>query len=303
VGGSGRVGRPLPWPDYTRGSLTYSLEDVTIQIDKETLTAQDSLVLAGLKNGQAVLTSSVETTVSRNNTDNPFYPTKGSRLTLDDEFAGGPFGGHVQFHKHRVEGRLYLPSLLKKATTMLRARVGLIGRYGDQSKPVPLYERFRLGGGSTIDPLRGYDDYEVVPGKFVRAVPNFVREIASIDTTTPGQPDTTYRNVISSYSQVRYPGGRFALVYTLEQQFPIVHPLHGVLFFDAGNTWDDWKEIKPWDLKLSTGIGFRLEIPLLGNVGFDYAYGFQREEFDSKTGITRRRPGFKGHFLLGNINF
>jgi outer membrane protein insertion porin family len=109
--------------------------------------------------------------------------------------------------------------------------------------------------------------------------------------------------VISSYSQVRYPGGRFALVYTLEQQFPIVHPLHGVLFFDAGNTWDDWKEIKPWDLKLSTGIGFRLEIPLLGNVGFDYAYGFQREEFDSKTGITRRRPGFKGHFLLGNINF
>ena len=51
-----------------------------------------------------------------------------------------------------------------------------------------------------------------------------------------------------------------------------------MFFFDAGNTWDLWKEIKPFDLKMGAGIGFRMEIPLLGNIGFDYGYGFNRDD-------------------------
>jgi outer membrane protein insertion porin family len=82
-------------------------------------------------------------------------------------------------------------------------------------------------------------------------------------------------------------------LFTFEQQFPIVHPLHGVLFFDAGNTWDLRQEIKPFDLKVGTGIGFRMEIPLLGNIGFDYGYGFNRDD----------RPRWVGHFMLGNVAF
>jgi outer membrane protein insertion porin family len=294
VGGSGRIGRPLPWPDYSRGSLSYRLEEVTIRIDKpdELLTPQDSLVLAGLRNGEGVLTSSMETNFSRNSTDNPFYPTRGTRLTLNHELAGGPFGGHVHFHKHRLEGRAYMPSLFKGITTMFRGRVGMIGEYGDQTTPVPAYERFRLGGGSTFDPLRGYDDYEVVPEKFDRVLTSS----DTLDATSP------YDSVNVRLDNVRYPGGRFALTYSLEQQFAIVHPLHGVVFFDAGNTWDRWEEIKPWDLKLGLGVGFRLEIPLLGNIGFDYAYGFQHEDFDPSTG-RKKLGGWKGHFLLGNVNF
>jgi outer membrane protein insertion porin family len=95
------------------------------------------------------------------------------------------------------------------------------------------------------------------------------------------------------YTRVRYPGGRTFTSYTIEQQFPIVHPLHGVVFFDAGNVWDLWREIRPLDLKLGSGVGLRLEIPMLGNVGFDYGYGFNRDD----------KPGWAGHFLLGNINF
>jgi outer membrane protein insertion porin family len=76
---------------------------------------------------------------------------------------------------------------------------------------------------------------------------------------------------------VRYPGGRFMAVWTMEQQLPIDHPLHGVFFFDAGNTWDLFDEISPLDLKAGAGFGFRLEIPLLGNIGFDYGYGFNRD--------------------------
>ena len=102
--------------------------------------------------------------------------------------------------------------------------------------------------------------------------------------------DTTYNYYTS---KVRYPGGRYMTLYGLEQQFPIVVPLRGVVFFDAGNTWDQWSEIQPLKLKLSVGIGFRMEIPMLGNIGFDYGYGFNRDD----------GPRGKGHFLLGSVNF
>jgi outer membrane protein insertion porin family len=72
-----------------------------------------------------------------------------------------------------------------------------------------------------------------------------------------------------------------------------VNPMHGVVFFDAGNTWDLFHEIKPFDLKTSAGFGVRLEIPLLGNIGFDWGYGFNRDD----------GPRGKFHFLLGNVNF
>ena len=100
--------------------------------------------------------------------------------------------------------------------------------------------------------------------------------------------DTTYYQVT-----VRYPGGRYMTILTLEQQFPIVLPLRGVVFFDAGNTWDTWEEIQPLDLKKSIGFGVRMEIPMLGNVGFDFGYGFDRDD----------GPRLKGHFLLGQVSY
>jgi outer membrane protein insertion porin family len=288
-GASARLGRPLRWPDYSHGTVGYSLEDVTVSRLGSTLSGQDSIVLAGIAQGRPVRTSSVNLNFNRNSSNDVFYPTKGSRLSWTGELAGGPFRGGVNYIKNRVEGRLYLPSVLKRLTTMIRVRQGVLGIWGGQEREVPPYERFRLGGGSTPDPLRGYDDYQVVPDKFIQTVTQ--RVISGIDsTTTPGTFDTTY----TSYTtRVRYPGGRYMSLYTIEQQFPIVPPLHGVLFFEAGNTWDQWREIQPFKLKLSVGLGFRMEIPMLGNIGFDYGYGFNRDD----------GPRGKGHFLLGNVGF
>ncbi len=293
VGGSGRIGRPLPWPDYSRGSISYSLEDVTIKIDKDpaNYTAQDSIVLRGLKSGEPVRTSSVQTFFLRNSTNNPFYPTRGSRFSIDTEIAGGPWGGSVNFHKHRIEAKAYFPSLVKGVTTLVRARVGLLGEYPDQHLPVPPYERFRLGGGTTPEPLRGYDDYMVVPEKFVRSV-----AVAFAPDTTINGTDTTITQVPTRFQTVRYPGGRYMTLLSIEQQFPIAHPLHGVVFFDAGNAWDLLQEVRPFDLKLGAGVGIRLEIPLLGNIGFDYGYGFNRRDLGD-------RPKFVGHFLIGQTSF
>lgn len=284
VGGSARIGRPLGWPDYSRGSISYQLEDVTITQLGSTLTPQDSIALIGVSVNEPVLTSTVNLSFLRNSTDNPFYPTRGTKLSIEDELAGGPFGGHVEFHKHRIEGRLYLPSIFRSWTTMFRGRVGIIGQY---AKPVPPYETFRLGGGTTPDPLRGYDDYQVVPEQNIRLVD------VGYDTQTVTDTGDTVTTHVPVFTKVRYPGGRALLLYTIEQQFPIVHPLHGVIFFDAGNVWETWGQARPWDLKTSVGAGIRMEIPLLGNIGFDYGYGFNRD--DGARG--------KGHLLLGSFAF
>ena len=272
---SGRIGRPLPWPDYSRGSVSYTFEGLTFS------DTSAGISLGGLKVGKEQFTSTIETNFLRNSADNPFYPTQGTRLSLNSEFTGGPLGGDLDYTRHRAEGRVYLPSVLKRFTTMARLRVGFL------AGSAPNYTRFRLGGGNTLDPLRGYDDYMVVPGKFIKFVNT--SQIESIDSlTTPGRRDTTFRK-----TKVRYPGGKFMAVFTFEQQFPIAHPLHGVLFFDAGNTWDLAREVKPFDLKVGAGLGFRMEIPLLGNIGFDYGYGFHRDD----------KPRWAGHFMLGNVNF
>jgi outer membrane protein insertion porin family len=288
VGGSVQIGRPLPWPDYSRGSLAYSLEQVKLD-SLGTLDVATRLALGSLPFGQKELTSSLTGTFLRNTTDHPLYPTHGTRSSITSEFAGGLFGGSVNFNKNRFEQRLYMPSILKGLTTMMRARVGILTGYVGQHNPVPTYERFRLGGGTTQDPLRGYDDYMVVPAKFVQDVVTG-RRIDHISVIAPGDTDTVYVNITQ---RVRYPGGRYMFIASFEQQFPIVNPLHGVLFFDAGNTWDQWKEIRPFDLKMGAGVGFRMEIPLLGIVGFDYGYGFNRDD----------RPKAVGHFLIGQVSF
>ena len=278
---SGRIGRPLPWPDYSRGSLSYTFEGLKFS------DVRSGITLGGIRVGREELTSTLETSFLRNSADNPFYPTKGTRLSANLEFTGGPFGGDLNYQRQRYEGRAYLPSVTKRFTTMVRMRLGTVNGYSFKAGTVPDYARFRLGGGNTPDPLRGYDDYQIVPGKFIKFVKT--SQISGIDSTTnPGQKDTSYVKV-----KVRYPGGRYLALFTLEQQFPIAHPLHGVFFMDAGNVWDLPREIKPFDLKVGAGIGFRMEIPLLGNVGFDYGYGFQRDD----------KPRWTGHFMLGNVNF
>ena len=274
-GVSGRIGRPLPWPDYSRGSVSYTFEGLKFS------NVRSGIQLGGIRVGKEELTSTVESNFLRNSTDNPFYPTKGTRLSANEEFTGGPFGGNLNYHRHRYEGRAYLPSIQKRLTTMVRLRVGTVNGYPWIHGVIPDYARFRLGGGNTPDPLRGYDDYQIVPPKFARNDTTF------FDVNRNDGKDTT------RVTRIRYPGGRYLALFTMEQQFPIAHPLHGVLFFDAGNVWDLRREIKPFDLKVGAGLGFRMEIPLLGNIGFDYGYGFHRDD----------KPRWAGHFMLGNMNF
>ncbi len=280
-GASARIGRPLPWPDYSRGSVSYTLEKIRIT------NVRDSLLLTGVAVGVDQLTSSFEVNFLRNSTDNPFYPTRGTRLTANEDFTGGPLGGDLSYHSHRYEGRAYFRSLLKGITTMVRLRVGLMGQYPWKHEPVPDYARFRLGGGNTLDPLRGYLDYQIVPEGSVTKVWTYY-SVAGTDSL--GQATSSLDSTLVTR---RYPGGLYMGLVTVEQQFPIVNPLHGVLFFDAGNVWNRIHDIQPFGLKVGAGFGLRMEIPILGNIGFDYGYGFNRDD----------GARWQGHFLMGNYGF
>jgi outer membrane protein insertion porin family len=145
-----------------------------------------------------------------------------------------------------------------KPALMFRWRLGYLVPLGG-GKAAPTTETFRLGGTRPFEYLRGYDDYYVVPEENVHGVGS---------------------------SAVRFPGGRAMLGFTTELQFPIVNPVRGLFFFDSGNTWNRPGEVTLNDLKESLGAGLRFEIPLLGQVGFDYAYG---------TAV----KNWRFHFILG----
>ena len=259
VGGGIRIGRPLRWPDYTRGIISYDLRDVTLSDFVLARPGEPSNLQALRDTKWPRRVSSVTLTFNRNSTDNPFYPSKGSKIILMNEVAGGLLGGVESFYKETFENKTYT-RLGGPFVLMVRGKTGFLG--GGQ---VPDYERFRLGG-TTSDYLRGYPDYYVVPRANVT------------------------RDSLTGQILDRYPGGKTMLILTSELQFPIADPLHGLLFFESGNTWNSTRDLDLGDLRKSIGFGVRLEVPALGRIGFDLGYGLDREDG------SRWEP----HFQLGN---
>jgi outer membrane protein insertion porin family len=80
------VGRTLPKIRYTRGTIVYRLEGVETDVTSFNASPQ----LLALETAGEQFTSSVEFGLTRNTTNNPFYPTRGQRAQLTSQFAGGP---------------------------------------------------------------------------------------------------------------------------------------------------------------------------------------------------------------------
>ncbi len=233
------IGWPMPGIDYTRASASFQVQDIEIPYISPSLSEDTQ---RRLRDGEGTIVSTTWG-LRRSTTDNPFYPTSGSRSSYTVELAGGILGGTVDFHKHTIDHRTYVRPFWKPVL-MLRARIGALLPYVTGGM-VPGYETFRLGG-TLQNYLRGYDDYDVVPED----------------------------NIVGSS---RFPGGRYMTTFTTEYQFPIAHPLHGLLFLDMGDTWNEIDDFSLNSLKRGAGIGFRMEVPMLGLLGLDYAYGFDRE--------------------------
>jgi outer membrane protein insertion porin family len=233
TGFSVRVGRPLPWLDYTSASIRYSLEQVDLTNFSPAYTGPL------IETTWPQTTSALGLTLYRNSTDSPFHPTLGTRTTVNSRWTGGAFGGDVNIQNYDVDVSWY-QSLVWKFVLQLRQTVGVVNGLSDPSQ-VPDYERFRLGGNRRYG-VRGYDFYEIVPR-----------------------------------GNNAFTGGRTYSIAVAQIEFPIVAPtVYGRFFLDMGGTWNSFRGAEPGDLRKGSGLGIVIELPMIGLLGFDYAYGFDR---------------------------
>ncbi|NNF05321.1 MAG: outer membrane protein assembly factor BamA, partial [Candidatus Eisenbacteria bacterium] len=157
-------------------------------------------------------------------------------------------------------------------------------------------ELFRLGG-INFDPLRGYDDFEIIPPSN-RNVRFDLFETVNVTTDSTGAVTDSSSTFNSVQQNVYFPGGRYMLAFSTEWQFPIADPLHALLFMDVGGTWNEVKDFRWSDLRRSAGMGFRMEVPLIGLLGLDFGYGFDR--LNETTG-RYDGEGWQTHFQFGRI--
>ena len=81
----------------------------------------------------------------------------------------------------------------------------------------------------------------------------------------------------------------------MELHFPfLLQPsstIYGLAFVEAGNAWTEIKSFNPFSLKRSAGVGVRVFLPMIGMLGIDWAYGFDK--------AFGQRGGSHFHFILG----
>ena len=182
------------------------------------------------------VTSSITPSITRDSRNNYLDPSRGSRNSIYVTYAG--LGGTNKFIKSGIDSAWYFP--LGSTSFMVRGRFGYATGIGN--KELPLYERFYVGG---IYSVRGLDFGEAGPK----------------DPAT-GDPI----------------GGTEELIFNTEYIFPLVSDikLKGVVFFDAGNSYDSFNNFGY--LRYTTGTGVRWISPV-GPIRLEWGYNL-----DKKTG-------------------
>ena len=69
--------------------------------------------------------------------------------------------------------------------------------------------------------------------------------------------------------------------------------IYGLMFGEAGNSWSNYKNFHPFELRRSLGLGVRIFMPMFGLLGIDFAYGF-----DNLPNSTVK-SGWQTHFIIG----
>jgi outer membrane protein insertion porin family len=254
-----RYGRRFSWPDnYFRGVWTYRVDETSLGDFSDWMLERNPNNIT--KESWPLISSGISQEISRNSLDQPEFPTRGSLVSLSTELAGGIFGGNVGYHKHIFSAEFFIPAITNKLIFMTRAQMGYMDKWSKKDR-IQYMDYFFMGGSglSRSTPLRGYDD-----------------PLAG-----------------GSYSDW---GGKTMLKTTFELRFPLIpNPtMYGMLFAEGGNTWLDMSKTDPFNLRRSVGIGARIFMPMIGMIGFDYAYGF-----DYVDSYGNRSGRWKPHFVFG----
>lgn len=271
-GGALRLGRRLRWPDnYFKFYWRYRLEDVRYyDFDDSYLSQngfgadppdQDDIYVPSTSSllnydERWLRTSATSFTIERDSRDLPMFATSGSRISYTGELAGGFLGGEWKYYKHLFVAQKFIP-LYKSIALIGKAKFGYIS--ASDNEKIPYSERFSPGGVDPDGMVRGYSD-------------------ASL---TERSDNGAYLRGISE------------VIYNVEIQVPIVSgQIYFLGFADAGKSWIGRDYIKPLSgLARGAGVGFRLVVPGIGVIGFDFGYAF-----DDVYGETK---GWKPHFQVG----
>ncbi|MEW5767899.1 MAG: outer membrane protein assembly factor BamA [bacterium] len=138
--------------------------------------------------------------------------------------------------------------------------------------------------------------------KFVLAFQTKIALVASIKAD-PGKDVPDFEkfylggaNTIRGYSERKiHPeggGGKSMTLLNVEARFPIVPPLTGAFFLDAGNAWEEFKDFELNDLKHGCGFGLRFDTPM-GLIRLDYGYAL--DDFDDV-----KKGDREFHFSIGS---
>jgi len=251
VSSSVSIGKRLKWPDdffTTRTIVSHQLFDIT---GRSTFLAQGTSNIL-----------SIEQVLERNSTDNPISPTTGSLFELSGEVAP-PFPDFSQFFKFKTKYQNHT-TVVGKLVLTNTAEYGYVGFLGEENRSD--FQLFELGGTQLQQRqtfLTDNIDMRGFPGG----------RTGSISPRVDGE----------------FVGGRFYNKYTTELRIQAVSSqqlrLIPYVFFDAGNSYLDFQEFSPFDLKRATGFGSRLFLPILGLI--DISFGYRLDGIEG----TNIRPG------------
>ena len=145
---------------------------------------------------------------------------------------------------------------------MTRVELGILGSYNKYNKSP--FETFYMGGDGMSGGYSGYG------------------------SETIGLRG--YENGSLSYNGYAYNR------YSLELRYPFMlgnTTIYGLTFAEGGNAWNEVQKFNPFELKRSAGVGVRIFLPMVGLMGIDWAYGFDRDN------VYGRKGGSQFHFILG----
>lgn len=265
TGASVTYGKRLNWPDRNfsfNASLSYQRYNV-----------DNSYFIPGFQKGVANDLSLIAS-VSRYALDNPQFTRSGSQFNLTATFnppysvlRGAPSADKfkwIEGHKWMFDGDWYTP-IVGKFVLHAKANLGFLGKYSASSEYSP-FGRFILGGaglgmqnamnvGADLIGLRGYEE-------------GIVHELSMDEAERLRKGEITLSRL----------GGLAYSKYTAEVRYPVsLNPQATIflqIFAEAGNSWGSYKDINPFKLRRTAGIGARIFMPAFGLLGLDFGKGF-----------------------------
>ncbi len=211
--------------------------------DTEISNVKPGVTLTNQDVGKLII-ASINPSFIRDTRDDPFNPTLGSIHVTTLRTGAQTLGSEVQLVKITHQSSLFF-SPTPKVTFALSVRGGGGKKFGETTI-IPLSERFFSGGRSTV---RGYAQNKL------------------------GIEGETINNGLPT-------GGNAVLVFNEEMRIALYKSFGTVLFFDHGNVWREFNEIKLSEIKSTTGIGFRYNTPV-GPFRIDWGYKLNREGSES----------------------